>query len=78
MSTDKTAQAIIDQHMKTLLEALEEADLQPVGVVVGVMCGDKTSTSWCIKNDVKTEDDEIVPIEVILSEIVVDIQTSLA
>ena len=74
--TDKThpmppaAQAIVDRHMQAMMQELETADFQATGVVMGVLCEGKTSMSWCAKNDMRTEDGELVPVQAIVEEIV--------
>jgi hypothetical protein len=68
------AQAIVDRHLKTMMEELETADFQAQGVVVGVLCEGKTSVVWCAKDDMRSTDGELIPVEVIVREISVEIE----
>ena len=72
------AQAVIDRHLNSLMEELEEADFQALGVVVGVLCEGDTTVGWCVKDDVKSENGELVPVEAIVREIVLGIEMSTA
>jgi len=71
------AQAIVDLHMKALVQELETADFQAVGIVVGVLCEGQTSVSWCAKDDM-VKDGKIVPVEEIVREIAVGIEKATA
>jgi hypothetical protein len=63
------AQAIVDRHMEAMMQELETADFQSLGVVMGVLCEGKVSVSWCAKDDMRSEDGELVPVQVIVEEI---------
>lgn len=56
------------------MEELETADFQAQGVVVGVLCEGKTSVVWCAKDDMRSTDGELIPVEVIVREIAVEIE----
>jgi len=75
--TPDAAQAIIDKHMEELMQELETADFQAVGVIVGVLCEGQTSVSWCAKDDM-VKDSKIVPVEEIVREIAVSIEKATA
>ena len=68
------AQAIIDRHLGEMMQQLEEADFQALGVVVGVLCEGDTTVGWCVKDDVRSENGELVPVEAIVREIATGIE----
>lgn len=67
------AQAIIDRHLKTMAQELEEADFQALGIVVGVLCDGQTSVSWCVKDDVIDKHGLPILVDTIVHDIVCDI-----
>ena len=71
-------QAIIDRHLETLMKELEEADLQAVGVVLGVLCDGDTIVGWCIKDDVQDGEGKLVPVDTIVRDIAVEIELATA
>jgi len=71
-------QAIVDQHLEALMLDLKRIGFPASGAVVGILHGDETSVSWCVEDDVKSEDGETVPVEVIVREIAVGIDLATA
>lgn len=82
MSDNKAVDAIVDKHLKAMMEDLEEIDVSVLGAVVGVLQEhpdlDEIYVSWCVSDGIRGDGGEIVPVKKIVREIAVAIERTTA
>jgi len=72
------SQAVIDKHLAAMMDELETADFQALGVVAGVLCEGETAVSWCVKDDVVDSTGKPIPVDDIVRDIAIGIEMATA